>query len=196
MIPLAAWGAPLCGADAGRPDRPKRFGRFESHACLRQEFRQRKVIPELTRPIEGDGEFLFVEGRGLIWRISNPVPSAVFVGSAGLFQIEDERGEPTLVPLDDGPASRLMHDIFSSEPGLLERYFEVEASPRELVLTPRSASLARHVREVRIRGVDRIDEIVITEAEGGETAYTATRATISPLDVSAWEERVLRKAGE
>lgn len=131
---------------------------------LRGDFRQRKFLPEIPRPLISTGEFLLVRERGIWWHTRTPLDSELTLTRGS---VQKQGGEI---------AASIFFALFALDLDTLARSFELYAmdagSPGSkwmLGLRPRDESLAGWFQRITLAGDAQLRHITLFETTGDRT---------------------------
>lgn len=144
-------------------------------AALTGSFVQKKFLAELPQPLRSSGDFVYARGRGVIWRVRQPL-SAEYV-LAGNTLIAREGGSEQRLGAEAQPGlaavSRLFAALFALDLESLERdfllYGERSGSRWSIGLKPRHAALTGALTVARLDGSRQLERVVITDGRGDRT---------------------------
>lgn len=134
------------------------------------EFAQQRHIPDLERPVESTGRFVYHAQRGVFWVVESPVESRLVIDSSGVYQ-DGERvsGKGMLRTIRP-----LFGALFGGDRSALEQRFRLERSQRNdgwtLRLVPKGAAMARAIDAIEITGDEDPRTVTIHGADGSRTA--------------------------
>lgn len=178
---LMACGAPAAElfsspADIGQMD--ARLQPLRDVAALSGQFSQTRHIAGITRPLQSNGRFLYVSGRGIRWHTLAPFDSDFVLTPEGMQVREGGRVAVDLQPAAQ-PGLRLVSDIFLALFALdfqvLGRHFDLyflDQPTWQVGLTPRDAAFQALAARIIIDGSRRIDRVVLEDAHGDRTVIT------------------------
>ncbi|WP_255989072.1 outer membrane lipoprotein carrier protein LolA [Chitinolyticbacter albus] len=164
--------------------------RLAQPPVLRGEFEQRKQVAGFKKPLLSRGDFIVARERGVLWRTTSPFASQLRLtrneivatqGGQVAFRL-DAAKEPSVRMIN-----ALLFALLNGDIDALTEHFGVdgEASGQQwqLVLTPKSAALARLMTRVSLSGDQYVRQIDIAEANGDRTAirFSAQHSTPSRL---------------
>jgi len=186
-----ASGAKLLETTLSRP-----AARLAHARTLAGDFRQRRQLRELPKPLIASGEFVFARDLGVYWHTAVPFDSVIVLNQAGMTQIDE--GAPALrMSADEQPAVRLVANLFAAlftlDVTRLEQDFELydatEGKRWTLGLKPRAPALAGVIRQVIVAGSDDVESVELMDAQGDRTLIELTAIRYSrdgpPADVRA-----------
>lgn len=159
-------------------------------ATLHGKFTQTKKIQILSRPLVSSGDFALVKDKGLIWRTTQPIASAVRITPGGIAQLKD--GKTTvLVSAKDQPGvsavGKVLFAIFSLDLNRVRQHFAFRSAaapagkPWSAVLEPTDPGLSKFVRSIALTGERTVEGLTLTEANGDVTSIRFSDTQASPL---------------
>lgn len=139
---------------------------------LRGHFEQEKRIPGLSRPLLSRGQFVLVQGQGLLWLLRSPLSQDYRITDQGMAGRQNGRWQPVA----SSPLARdqqLFLALIGGEVDRLARDFRPQLSGGptrwQLQLQPRHLLLRQIFREIRLSGSDTVEEIQLDEVSGEQT---------------------------
>ena len=131
-------------------------------------FSQARQLAVLPLPLESSGNFRFDRQEGLVWQTLEPDDATLLITEQGVFQNNSE----TALSGSSGLAAVLLA-IFSGQLERLSQQFSINTSGSlqdwQLLLTPLSESVAAHIESIRISGAETLNQVKISEPDGGWT---------------------------
>jgi len=157
---------------------------------LRGEYRQRKFLREIPRPLLSTGEFLLVRERGIWWHTQTPLESELTLRAVGPAQSGGQEA-----------AAALFLALFALDLDTLARSFELfvmqSGTPQAphwlLGLRPRDAAVAAWFRQATVSGGTRVEQLTLFEATGDRTEIDLDAAAEPPSSLTAAERQRLER---
>ncbi len=137
-------------------------------------FIQRRYVPALQDPVESRGRFFYDRGRGVVWRVIEPIESELVITQTAAYQ-DGER-------VDAGPVLELIEALlratFAGDFEPLERRFRVERHGRDeawrVELTPIDATTAKAITRITLTGSAEPESVAILASDGTRTELVFT----------------------
>ena len=139
---------------------------------VKAEFIKVRKLKIMTRPFKTSGKVLFLAEKGLVWETLKPLRNVLFISNSGVGQLDIETKE--LVKIENPvvkSASIVFVSIISLDLGKIKKIFKIEVL--ELVngvhrykLLPKDESIKRAIKQIEIKGKQRVEEILILENSG------------------------------
>jgi hypothetical protein len=148
-----------------------------SFDVLKGNFEQSKKIKIIKKPLKSYGDFILVKNKGLLWRTSKPLVSAIRITQDDIVSLGEGK-KVVFVSMKDQPALRVIGKIlfalFATDVDELQRHFKftkVLATPESwsVMLTPNDANVAKVIRYVDISGAKTVHKLILFEANGDST---------------------------
>jgi outer membrane lipoprotein-sorting protein len=148
----------------------------------RATFTEKKFISLLDKPVESSGELVYVAPSRFVKRTLQPKPETMVL-EGNTLTLERDGRKRTLQLQEQPEVAALVDSVRGTLAGdrkTLERSFslalEGSAGQWTLLLTPRSASAQRFVREIRIAGAgDALRSVETQQTDGDSSLMTITR---------------------
>lgn len=161
---------------------------------LRADFRQRKQIEALSRPLISSGTILFASERGVYWQTQTPFPAVSLILPGEIRQRNDD-GTWRVTTAGDQPMIRTFTDLFlatfSGDASQLRDHFELffsgDKRAWQLGLKPRDSQLQKAIRHIIVSGGENLDSVTIVETNGDSTTIELTSLTTEPPDLTPEE---------
>lgn len=159
---------------------------------LRGRYLQQKTLQGVPRPLEAEGTFVFVRGRGIAWRTVRPFESELVITPTDVILREGGRVSMHLAAARQ-PSVRIVAEIFTAVFALdfeaLAARFELFSRPVgagwELGLRPR-AGAAPAVKQIVVSGQQHVERVRVSDANGDDTDIrlrdTAVSASAPPAE--------------
>jgi hypothetical protein len=171
---------------------------------LHGRFQQERHLKGITATLTSSGSFVLAPGKGLIWRIEEPIQSITVITPAGIRQIvngsEVERIEASRVPVVThfydmlngaltGDWSAMLHDFAVQTTG--------DRRAWRTTLTPLRATdpIVGMLSSVVIVGAKMVDAVDIVRANGDSERLTFLDQAISDVPLSEGDARLLNSDG-
>lgn len=141
----------------------------EGHV-LKVQFTQQRNLKDLPKPIQSNGDLTLWNGKGLLWRITEPFLTMTLITKEGIYQIEDGQKIPMAQVGQEESIfemlSKLIHGSISEVKG-----FSISSLPSphgkwRMRLSPLSTSLQGFLSFIEIEGGEYISQIIIHRANG------------------------------
>jgi hypothetical protein len=166
---------------------------------LRGDFTQRRLLPDLPRPLLADGGFVFVRDRGMVWNTRQPFPSELTLTRDALIQRDGPDADAMRLGAGEHPGVRLVAQlffaIFALDFDALAELFELhgmnDGGHWQLGLHPRDPALAASLREIVVSGRAHVEQVVMQGAAGDRTEIRLDKVTAQPAEPDADELRRL-----
>jgi len=163
---------------------------------LRGRFEQRKTLPDLPRPLQSTGEFLFARDLGVWWHTRTPFDSVFILTREGA-RSRDEGGAETRINADEQPgvavAARIFFALFALDFEALSKDFDTYGMPTgtgksagwQVGLRPKLAAMSAVFREAVIDGTQHANRIELRDAHGDRTEILLPEVSILTDGLSA-----------
>jgi hypothetical protein len=165
---LLAWSFALSSAELPAP-LTALSDSVKEHPVTVLEFTQQQVMPLLETPLKLSGRLVVIPDKGLLWITETPFPDKQLMGLDG--KIHSVFGSQDGHPL----MTRLLLAVFGFDQDQLVQYFEIIQSGDEknwtLSLVPKVSWLEAHIASVALIGGSKLDEIKISNSDGGYSRY-------------------------
>jgi len=129
-------------------------------------FRQQKQLAFLNKPLLSEGEFVYWQHGGVIWKTLSPVASTILVGDERMLSAQ---GEQTMPP----SFGRLIPALLGGDLARLREDFVVSGEMRELVwqlhFVPKDPLVAKAIAEVVLSGDSDLRGLEIRETGGNQS---------------------------
>jgi hypothetical protein len=148
-------------------------------AILKANFKQRRAMPHLKKPLETHGVFVFIKGKGILWNIQIPYSKAVLITSNGVKNItlkEDDNDEVDGTPGFGGyvrAIGQILEAVLNSNVDVIDKIdgFEcqiIKDDNRGWVkkLTPKSEQIKQFIEVITIEGSEYITRVEIQKKLG------------------------------
>ncbi len=164
---------------------------------LRGQFTQEKQVSGFKNPLRSQGQFLVAREHGVVWTTLRPFPSEVVITADRI--LSRQRDGSTRVELDarQQPAMRsvnaIMFALISGDVQSLSSQFTIKAEREgqgwRLLLTPRSAMLAKAFQSLSLQGDRYVRQVEIVEANQDRTRIQFSGLSEAPATLSTDEAR-------
>jgi len=150
---------------------------------LQGSFKQNKRIAQLPLPLLSQGRFHYTKATGLIWSLQTPIEKKIIIDAQPNAELMSLAGIDAPQAIQKGGNSaRLTSEIFlgvlAGELTQLEQYFEITSAGDlthwSILLTPRNASIAGYISNIKIDGAETTESIEIYEGNGDVTRIELT----------------------
>lgn len=160
---------------------------------LRGSYAQKKTLQGVPRPLEADGTFVFVRGRGIAWRTVRPFESELVITPTDIIQREGGRVSMHLAASRQ-PSVRIVAEIFTAVFALdfeaLAARFELFGRPLgagwELGLRPRPGA-APALKQIVVSGAQHVERVRVDDANGDQTDIRLRDTSVSASSPAADE---------
>ena len=129
-------------------------------------FRQEKQLAFLNKPLLSEGEFVYWQRGGVIWKTLTPVVSTVLVGDERMLS---DQGEQTMPP----SFGRLIPALLGGDLARLREDFAVSGDVKDrrwrLQFVPKDPVVAKAIAEVVLSGDNDLRGLDIREVEGNQS---------------------------
>lgn len=161
---------------------------------LKVQFSQTRTLKGLPKPITSKGEFIIVNGKGVLWKTREPFHTLTLITKGGLFQIEGGCKSPLVQAGAEESifevVTKLINGKFQDIKG-----FDVKSLPSsqgrwKVRVTPLHAKMREFISFLDVEGNDFVSNITIQRG-GGDT----DKISFSDhhfLDASSLKESELR----
>jgi hypothetical protein len=150
-------------------------GQLASNRAVRAHFRQTQTLAALSAPLVSTGTLVFIQERGVIWRLDTPVRVTYVIGDTSVTKI-DASGHRTTTGASRGGMAQvpqMMRAMLSGDLSGLYSRFDVAGSGTaahwQLILTPNQPQLAQFVKALRMDGGAFLQALEIDAANGDTT---------------------------
>lgn len=147
-------------------------------ALLQGRFEQKKTLKVLLAPLISTGEFSVVRGQGVVWNLQSPMRSQLVITGEGI-QGADVGHNRAMSHI-----GKILNQLLSGDLAVLEQQFNVSVERQDedgwmLNLVPRSVILQKAIASVTLSGQRHIQQLVLNEASGDNTAVRFSALTES-----------------
>lgn len=174
--------------------------RLNARKVLRGEFSQEKQIAVLRRPLISKGRFIFCEGRGLWWRVDNPVVSESVFSTTAIFQKRADGSSRDIIAEGQTVARGFLEvfaAVFAGDSRSLKQNFALSFAGREqdwrIGLIPHDRTIKRFLRYVMLSGTDFINQLEIREVNADISVIKFTNVAAEPAALQPEEERYFER---
>lgn len=162
---------------------------------LRGEFSQEKQVAGFRNPLRSQGRFVVARERGVIWSTLKPFPSEMVVTADRILSRQADGSTRVELDAREQPAMRSVNAtlfaLMSGDVQALSSQFNVDAQRDAkgwtLMLTPKSAVLAKAFTSLQLRGDRHVRQVDIIEAGKDRTVITFSGLTEAPATLTAAE---------
>ena len=174
--------------------------RFERPEIFKATYEEEKHIPALLRPLRSSGTFVYIQGTGLAWFMSQPFEMKTVISNQGLSQWLLGEKQP-----QSEEAKKIMSQIlknisaiFSGDFKQLSNHFIVKDSPSEegywsLTLIPRDIHLKLYLQRIEISGGRYIESLKVIHAKDKYTIVTYGEPKVGGEYITEMEKNVFNK---
>jgi hypothetical protein len=140
-------------------------------------FDQSKQLSGMKKPLQSNGRFCVLAGKGVLWRTLQPFPNTLRLTRDEIVHMQgdrvavrlDARQEPVVRMIN-----QVMFSLLAGELSQLETLFEGDGSITDnqwsVTLKARDAGLAKVIAGVSLEGSAYVKNIIINEASGDRTS--------------------------
>lgn len=166
---------------------------------MRGKFTQRRHLEGFDKPLQTDGFFVLVSGRGLIWRATAPFPMLTVMGAGGLVQ-QAAGGATSKLDAAKVPFLARLYQVFAAAlAGNLDGLSDVFTVTREarqsgwrVRLTPKAGGgPAMPIRDIVIEGSRFVEQVEVFRATGDKDVVEFSEQVTSTGPIDAEETRAL-----
>ena len=167
--------------------------RLSTPGVLRGNYSQTRQIADLSRPIISSGRFLLSES-GLQWQQEKPFDNVIVADGKrvaermadGPVKSVDSSRQPVVVAI-----SRIFLDMFRGRHADLEDNFTVQFEQHsetwEIGLTPTRSPLSRAIKQITLKGRERIDQISVSSGVSDQMTIRFFDLQTSPEQLTEHE---------
>lgn len=192
LLGLAGW---LLAVSAPAATLEDVQAQLSGHAVVRGEFTQTRKLAMFKAPLVSNGQFVLARDAGMSWQQTEPFEIRIVL-TGNQFRQQYGKQPPQVMKSEDNPVmfffTRLMLALFQGDTAAMREQFDLSFSePGEgwrLDLTPRSAPLNTVFSRIRLLGGEYVNEILLTETRGDETAISFSGQNSSPADLTEDEK--------
>lgn len=139
----------------------------------RGNFVQEKHLRGMDRPLTSHGRFVLVQGRGLLWLMTEPLRQDYRITPTGIARRQGDNWQALSARSASAQQNRLFLAVLAGDSSGLAEQFELalggSAAAWTLVLTPRQALLRQIFTAIRIEGGRAVTRIELQETQGDRT---------------------------
>ncbi|WP_295802367.1 outer membrane lipoprotein carrier protein LolA [uncultured Microbulbifer sp.] len=163
---------------------------LQQPAQMLGEFRQKKILPNLPRPLQSSGVIALSQQHGISWHTKAPVSSHRIMGKgqgdSGGSAFARHMGEPMMHILRGDFAA--LQQMFYVDAGYIETAdADLEKNSWKISLQPRSPRLQKYLKVIELFGTDTVHRIRLLE---GNQAVTEIEL-LNMQDVAAQDPQLL-----
>jgi hypothetical protein len=170
-----AWLAVLPAAHAAAPVQEIQ-ATLAKPAVMCGRFDQTKQLTGIKKPLQAQGRFCVLKGRGILWQTLQPFPSTLRITRDAIVQIQDGRVAMKLDAQQEPVVKMINSVLFSLLAGdlsQLDTLFELDGSLREghwqVALKARQPALAKAIGDISLAGASYVEKVDMKEASGDRT---------------------------
>jgi len=169
-------------------------------AVVRSDFKQKKTLKVLKKPIVSAGNYIFSKDDGLYWNIGAPVDTSYVLTES--FMVERQKGfKPKVVTPEQQPAvfglTEVFEAIFVGDLDRLSQDFAIHfvgsSSNWTIGLIPQRGLLKKMFKKVILTGGQTVGEVKLYEANGDSTHLKFSNTTRRPAVLSAAEKKLFAR---
>ncbi|WP_288393073.1 outer membrane lipoprotein carrier protein LolA [uncultured Herbaspirillum sp.] len=165
-LPAAHAGAPVQQIQATLAKPAVMCGRFD----------QTKQLTGIKKPLQANGRFCVVKGRGILWQTLQPFPNTLRITREAIVQIQDGRVAMKLDAQQEPVVKMINSVLFSLLAGdlsQLDNLFELDGTLRDgywqVALKARQPALAKAIGDISLAGAAYVDKVSMKETSGDRT---------------------------
>jgi hypothetical protein len=167
---------------------------------VRSQFKQKKTIKVLKKPIISQGNFIFSREQGLFWNIGQPINSSYVLTPK--YMIERQKGfKPKVVTPDEQPAlfglTEIFEAIFVGDLKRLTQDFKIHflgtSKDWTIGLIPQRGLLQKMFKQVVLKGDGHVKEVLLYEKNGDSTHLKFLGPSREPATLSSSEKALFAR---
>ncbi len=151
---------------------------LSGYPVLKGSFSQDKEVTRLKRTFHSEGDFIFTDDSGILWRVAMPFPSDTLLLADKMVQRTPDGNQTVL----DGSSNQVFQSFSSAMLAVFSGNYENLADQFELYLSneggsyligmvPRDETVRTVVASIVLRVGEQLEEMVMTEAHGDRIVY-------------------------
>lgn len=133
----------------------------------RGTFVQEQHLSGFSKVLTSRGKFLFVQGKGMLWDVLDPVPSELTVTKSKMILHYENQNE---VEIKQPEISQILLSIFQGNLILLKNVFDVELEKNKkkwkLSLKTKQEQMAKFIKKIILTGERQVEQVIIEESNG------------------------------
>lgn len=145
-------------------------------AVMCGRFDQTKQLTGIKKPLQSNGRFCVLRGRGILWQTLQPFPSTLRITREAIVQMQDGRvamkldaqQEPVVKMINSVLFSLLAGDL-SQLDGLFELDGQSQPGHWQVALKARQPALAKAIGDIALEGNAYVEKVNMKEASGDRT---------------------------
>jgi len=142
---------------------------------LKADFSKIRQLKIMSRPFNTTGKVLFLPKKGLIWETLTPLRDVLFITHDGVGQLDKETNK--LVKINNPivkSASMVFVTIISLDLDKIKQIFDIKVAEsvdglQRYILFPKDENIKKAIKQIEIKGKQRIETIIISEHSGDST---------------------------
>ncbi|WP_432239466.1 outer membrane lipoprotein carrier protein LolA [Herbaspirillum robiniae] len=168
-------------------------------AVMCGRFDQTKQLAGIKKPLQSNGRFCVLKGRGILWQTLQPFPNTLRITRDAIVQIQNGRVAMKLDAQQEPVVKMINSVLFSLLAGdlsQLDTLFELDGTIRDgawqVALKARQPALAKAVGDITLDGGAYVERVVMKEAGGDRTdigfsAIKTGEAALTPEEGAMFE---------
>lgn len=174
--------------------------RLAGAPVVRSDFKQKKSIAVLKKPIVSKGRYIFSKDDGLFWNIGAPINTTYVLTSD--YMVERQKGfQPKVVTPKEQPAlfglTEVFEAIFVGDMARLSKDFKLHflgsADDWTIGLVPQKGLLKKMFKRVVLTGGATVSEVKLFEANGDSTHLKFLNVSRQPATLSSAEKALFAR---
>ena len=145
---------------------------LQSPAIMRGEFTQQKKLNILKKPLQSEGNFIIVQGQGIIWNVVKPVTSKMIIGNNVIYFSEQmsDNAERSMSYIGKILNAILAGDILQLQQQFIITNSNINTQKQwQLTLIPKSMLMKKALASIELSGSQVINRIQLNENSGDYT---------------------------
>ncbi|MFJ3056661.1 outer membrane lipoprotein carrier protein LolA [Herbaspirillum sp. NPDC087042] len=145
-------------------------------AVMCGRFDQTKQLNGIKKPLQSQGRFCVVKGRGILWQTLQPFPNTLRITRDSIVQMQDGRVAMKLDAQQEPVVKMINNVLFSLLAGdlsQLDSLFELDGTLRDghwqVALKARQPALAKAIGDIGLNGSAYVEKVLMKEAGGDRT---------------------------
>lgn len=145
-------------------------------AVMCGRFDQTKQLAGIKKPLQSNGRFCVIKGKGILWQTLQPFPGTLRITRDAIVQMQngrvamklDAQQEPVVKMINS-----VMFSLLSGDLSQLDSLFELDGTIQNgawhVALKARQPALARAIGDIALDGGAYVDKVAMQEAGGDHT---------------------------
>lgn len=169
-------------------------------SVVRSDFKQKKSLVALKKPIVSSGNYIFSSQMGLYWNIGAPINTAYVLTDD--YMVERQKGfKSKVVTPKEQPAifgiTEVFEAIFVGDLDRLSKDFAIHfvgsSSDWTIGLIPQRGLLQKMFKKVILKGGETVSEVKLFEGNGDSTHLKFLNTTRRPSTLSSAEKALFAR---